>query len=129
MGSVSALDILFLLLLLQVKHAVCDGPLQTLWMLREKGFYGKPGGLAHAGIHGLGSLMAFIVFGMAALPSLALALADSVVHYHVDFTKETVVRRNRWSADKPYFWWALTADQMVHQFTYVALAAAVIIWV
>lgn len=126
MESDSTVSILLLLALLQVKHALCDGPLQFGSMLKEKGHYGEAGGLAHAGLHGFGTLVALIVFGMAALPSLALAAVDAVVHYHTDFAKETLVRRNGWSYDRPFFWWALMGDQMIHQLTYLALAAAVI---
>lgn len=122
----TALAVLGLLALLQFKHAICDGPLQTLWMLKEKGIYGKPGGLAHSGIHGAGSLVMLLVFGMGLLPSLLLAAADAIVHYHVDYAKETVVRMKHWSPEKPYFWWALTADQMLHHFTYVGMAAAAV---
>lgn len=114
---------LFLLLLLQVKHAVFDGPLQRPWMLREKGYYGKPGGIAHAFLHGFGSALALALAGASFGLVLALAAMDAVVHYHVDFIKETLVRSRGWSADQSYFWWALTADQMLHQFTYLAVAA------
>ena len=125
MGSHSTLGVLVLVVLLQLKHAICDGPLQLRWMLKQKGFYGKPGGLVHAGIHGVGSLLMLLVFGLAPLPSVALAAADAAVHYHVDFAKETVVRRRAWTADSPYFWWALSADQLLHQFTYVGMSAVV----
>lgn len=125
MQDISVPGILVLVALLQLKHAVCDGPLQTLWMIREKGHYGKPGGLAHAGIHGAGSLLVLLVFGMAALPAFALAAAETVIHYHIDFAKETLARRNDWTHDQSAFWWALMADQMFHQFTYLAMAFAV----
>lgn len=117
-----------LLLLLQLKHAVADGPLQTLWMLREKGHYGRRGGLAHAAIHGAGALAALFVSGMAAPVALALAAADAIFHYHIDFAKETLVRRFDWSNDKPMFWWALQADQMLHQSSYVAIAVLASRW-
>lgn len=120
------LGVLGLLALLQFKHAICDGPLQTLWMLKEKGTYGKAGGLAHSGIHGAGSFLMLLVFGMGLVPSLLLAAADAVIHYHVDYAKETVVRKNAWSPDKPYFWWALIADQMLHHFTYLGMAAVIV---
>jgi NAD(P)H-hydrate repair Nnr-like enzyme with NAD(P)H-hydrate dehydratase domain len=117
---------LVLLLLLQVKHAVADGPLQTLTMLKDKGFYGRPGGIAHAGIHGAGTLAVLFACGMAAPIVMALAAADAILHYHIDFAKETMVRRLDWTNDKPVFWWALQADQLLHQFTYVAIASAAI---
>ena len=125
MTEPSTLSILFLLLLLQIKHAVFDGPLQRDWMLRDKGYYGKWGGIAHAGLHGLGSACALLLAGISFGLSLGLAVLDTVVHYHVDFAKETLVRYKGWTADQSHFWWALTADQMCHQLTYLAMAAAV----
>lgn len=112
---------LTLLLLLQFKHAVADGPLQTLWMLREKGLYGKPGGLLHAGIHGAGAAIVLFACDMAAPIVIALAAGDAILHYHIDFAKETLVRRLDWTRDKSAFWWALQTDQMLHQFTYVGM--------
>ncbi|HQF43225.1 MAG TPA: hypothetical protein PK073_09970, partial [Ignavibacteriaceae bacterium] len=44
--------------MLQLKHSVFDGPLQLRWMLRDKGSYRKPGGLSHAGLHGIGTIVA-----------------------------------------------------------------------
>jgi len=126
MEPVSAYGILLLLALFQVKHAIGDGPLQTGRMVHEKGIYGMRGGLAHAGIHGAGTLIALLLFGLPLLPALALGLAEAVVHYHVDFTKEALARRNGWTQDKPVFWWALMGDQMMHQLTYIAIAFAVI---
>jgi hypothetical protein len=125
MESVSPAGLLLLLALLQLKHALCDGPLQTSSMVAAKGRYGAPGGIVHAGLHGAGSLLALLASGMAALPVLALAAADAVIHYHTDFAKESVVRRAGWTPGVPYFWWAMTADQFVHQLTYLAMAFAV----
>jgi hypothetical protein len=126
MESVSAYGILALLALLQVKHAIGDGPLQTSRMVHEKGLYGKRGGLVHAAIHGTGTLLALLLFGLALLPALVLAAAEAVVHYHVDFFKESLARRNGWTQDKAVFWWALMGDQLMHQLTYLAIAFAVI---
>jgi hypothetical protein len=126
METITPQGVLLLLALFQIKHALGDGPLQTIGMVKEKGFYGQPGGLYHAGIHGLGSLIALLVFGMAALPALLLATAEAALHYHIDFTKESMGRRNGWTQDKPTFWWALMGDQMMHQLTYLAIALVVI---
>ena len=57
---------------------------------------------------------------------MLLAGAEAVVHYHIDFVKESMARRNGWTVDKPAFWWALMGDQMMHQLTYLAIAFAVI---
>lgn len=126
MASSSAFYLLLVLVLLQVKHAIFDGPLQVQWMLRDKGFYGKRGGFAHAGLHGLGSLAVLLVAGVTPGVSLGLAGLDALVHYHVDYAKGLLVRRKGWTAEQSYFWWALTADQMCHQFTYLAMATAIV---
>ncbi len=126
MDTASTLNLLFLLMFLQVKHMIFDGPLQLQWMLREKGFYGRRGGFAHAGLHGFGSVVVLLVAGLSLGMSLALAAFDAIIHYHVDYAKESLVRRKGWTADQSYFWWALTADQMFHQFTYLAMAAAIV---
>jgi hypothetical protein len=126
METITPQGILLLLALFQVKHALGDGPFQTIRMVKEKGFYGKPGGLQHAAIHGAGSFLALFLFGIPALPSLLLALADTVIHYHVDFIKESLVRLNGWTQDKPAFWWALMGDQLMHQLTYLVLAFTVL---
>ena len=125
MTDITVPGILLLLALLQVKHAICDGPLQTLRMVKEKGVYGRRGGFEHAAIHGVGSLIVLVVFGIAFLPALLLAAAETIVHYHIDFTKESISRRRGWTTDDPQFWWALMVDQMFHQFTYLAMAYAV----
>jgi hypothetical protein len=126
MIGVTPLGILGLVLLLQVKHGICDGLLQTRWMLTEKGSYGKSGGLAHAGEHGAGSLAALLLYGLAPLSALAIAAADTVVHYHIDFGKEFLSRKFALTPRDTYFWWLLTADQALHHAFYLAIAAAVI---
>jgi hypothetical protein len=126
MADVTVYGILALLAMLQVKHAICDGPLQTLRMVQEKGIYGKPWGLIHSGLHGVGTLIVFLIFGLALLPALLLSLAETVVHYQIDFVKESLVRRNNWTQDKAVYWWALMGDQLMHHLTYIALCLAVV---
>ena len=90
-------NMLLLLILLQVKHFICDGPLQTAAMVRDKGFYGRRLGLLHAGIHGCGTIAAFLIWGEIAIEAVAvLAVVDFALHYHIDFSKEQIVRRNGW---------------------------------
>lgn len=122
------LDILFLVLLLQLKHAVVDGPLQTRWMLRGKGQYGAAPGLAHAGVHAAASLAILLAFGVGVQLAVLLAVADGFIHYHADWVKDWLVRRNGWTATDSRFWWSLAADQLVHHLTYLAMAALVVLW-
>jgi Protein of unknown function (DUF3307) len=114
--------VVLLIAALQLKHIICDGPLQTLAMVRAKSRYGAPLGLLHAAIHGLGTAVMLAFFGVA-FPVLAgLALLDAVIHYHVDFTKENIVKINDWTPQDGPFWWSFTADQALHHMTYVLLA-------
>lgn len=115
-------SVLVLLVLFQVKHFICDGPLQTSQMVRDKGHYGRPRGILHAAIHGGGTLCALLVFGAAPAGALGLALLDFAIHYHIDFTKEQIVRRAGWTTTAAQFWWALSADQALHQLTYLLLS-------
>lgn len=126
MEQPTASGILILMLLLQLKHAIGDGPLQTRWMLGEKGRYGASGGLVHALIHGVGSLLALVVFGAPTILSVALAAVDGVTHYHVDYLKEQVVKRQGWTHTDTYFWWALAADQTLHHLTYFVMASVIV---
>ncbi len=112
---------LLLLVALQVKHVICDGPLQTVLMVRDKSIYGKPNGLLHGFIHAAGC---FVVLGLWGLPLTlvaSLALLDGVIHYHVDFTKENLMKRIGWGYSDGPFWWSIITDQTLHHMTYVLL--------
>ncbi len=114
-------NILLMLLALQIKHVLCDGPLQTLRMVKDKAFYGKPHGLLHGLIHCAGSFIIFVMWGLPLVSAVGLALLDGVIHYHIDFTKENVVKAMGWSyADGPY-WWAIITDQTLHHMTALLL--------
>jgi hypothetical protein len=119
-------NVLLLIAALQLKHFICDGPLQTKAMVDDKRRYGALRGLLHAGIHGLGTLLVMLVYLGLSPFALWLALADAIIHYHVDFSKENVVRQMGWTPAQGPFWWAMSFDQMLHQLTYTGLAAITI---
>lgn len=114
-------QIFLLLVLFQAKHFICDGPLQTGNMVRDKGHYGRPLGILHAAIHGAGTLCTLLIAGLGPVLAVKLALLDFVIHYHVDFSKERIVRSVGWTTAQAQFWWSLSADQMLHQLTYLLL--------
>ncbi len=118
--------VLLLVLALQTKHFICDGPLQTKAMVDGKSIYGNRLGLLHAGLHGLGTLVALMWFGLGWTLVLALAAADMAIHYHIDFTKENIVKRCGWTVATREFWWALATDQFLHHLTYLAIVLVVI---
>jgi hypothetical protein len=106
---------------LMVKHIICDGPLQTLAMVRAKSHYGRPLGLLHAGIHVAGTFLICMFFGLGLQAAALLAVLDGVLHYHVDFGKENLVRHKAWSTTDGPYWWAMTTDQALHHLTYLLL--------
>lgn len=110
------------MVLLQMKHFAVDFLLQTRYQWENKGTYLHPGGLLHAGLHGLGTLMVCVFIN----PSYALLLAglDAVLHYHIDWTKVNINKAAGWRPDThSEFWDLLGADQMLHQLTYIILLA------
>ena len=123
METLSIATVLVLLLLLQVKHWICDAPLQTGWMVAQKGTYGAPGGLAHGGLHGAGTFVCLLLIGVDGVLALALGCADAVAHYHVDYGKQRVIALRNWTYSDNAFWWAMTFDQFLHQATYLAITA------
>jgi Protein of unknown function (DUF3307) len=123
MPLIQVLPVLILVAGLQFKHFICDGPLQTKEMVIAKGYYGSGLGLLHAGLHSVGTFIVFALSGLSMTVSVGLAVADFVIHYHVDYAKENIVRNAEWTTANAQFWWALSADQTIHHFTYLGLTA------
>lgn len=127
--SSEALWLLCLVLGFQAKHLVADFLLQTPYMLIGKGRYGHPGGLAHAAIHGAGSLGVLALAGLSSQSILWLALAETALHYHLDWGKERWLRHRALTTSDPRFWMALGVDQTLHQLTYLVMAGlALLLW-
>ncbi len=120
-GGEAAMVLLAMAYLL-VKHAAADFILQTESQRREKGVYGATGGLTHSLTHIVLTVPVF-AFLPATGPAIVAALlaAEFVLHYHIDWTKEQIVRRNDWTSRDTPFWWALGIDQLLHGLTYVGL--------
>jgi hypothetical protein len=112
---------------LMFKHAVADFYLQTGYQFLNKGTYGHPGGLIHAGIHvALPPLVYLVLVPGSLLVAGAIALGEFALHYHIDWAKEQITRRNGWTAQSPGFWHALGTDQLIHGLTYLAIVAVLI---
>lgn len=107
---------------LLIKHLFADFLLQTEIQRRTKGNYGAGGGLAHALTHiVLTAPVFFILPAIGAGPVALLLAGEFALHYHIDWTKEQLLRRNNWALTDQAFWWALGIDQLAHGLTYVAL--------
>ena len=113
-------ETLILLALLFTKHFIVDFPLQKPYQYLNKGTYGHPGGVLHAWLHAMGTLLCF--YWIAPVAAWYLALADGVIHYHIDWAKMNWGNRD---IENPSFWAHLGLDQMAHQLTYIGLVAII----
>ena len=112
---------------LMLKHMVADFYLQTAFQYLNKGKYGHPGGLIHAATHVALTPLVYLVLAPASLLlALAIALGEFVIHYHTDWLKEQLNRRNGWTVQDHGFWSLLGTDQLVHGLTYLAIVAALV---
>jgi hypothetical protein len=119
--------ILLVLLILQLKHFVADFVVQSPYQFLNKGKYGHPGGIIHAGIHSLASMLTFLVITPSVRLGVAIVVGEFIAHYHIDWLKERTVRRQKWVFPQSEFWWTFGADQALHQLTYLIIAA-VLAW-
>lgn len=116
-------SVLAALALFQVKHWIADFLLQTPAMIRDKGHYGRPLGVLHSVIHIIGSapVLFWLTSGEKVGSVVAVLAAEFVIHYHIDWSKEKLNHRVGMSPDHARFWYAIGADQMLHQLTYIGM--------
>jgi hypothetical protein len=104
------------------KHFWADFVFQTSYQYLNKGRYGHPGGLLHTAIHVVMTIPVFLILAPASATHAALILlAESLIHYHMDWAKERAQRINAWGPAQAAFWRALGVDQLVHGMTYVLI--------
>jgi hypothetical protein len=115
--------VLTVLLVLEIKHFIFDYPLQTPYQLRNKVTYGHAGGLLHAGLHVLGTSAIFLVVRPSLGVGLAILAGEFLVHYHLDWAKGQLTMRSGLTVKDGPYWWAIGVDQLLHQVTYLAIAA------
>jgi hypothetical protein len=113
-------DIVILFALLFVKHFIVDFLLQKKYQYANKGIYGHPGGLLHASLHGLTTMLCF--WWYAPLACIWLGFIDALLHYHIDWAKTNINQKMGWGANThEEFWYLLGLDQFLHGLTYVLL--------
>lgn len=116
---------LWIILALFTKHLIVDFPLQPKYQWSNKGTYGHPGGLLHAGLHGIGTYLCLV--WVNPVVAIYMALADAIIHYHVDWAKMNLNRKLGWGpTTHEQFWWLLGADQYLHAVTYIGIVATVV---
>lgn len=110
------------------KHLLVDFLTQTPYQYRNKGIYGHPGGIIHASLHGIVTwgVMAYVLGPTHLLAVTIIALAEAVTHYHIDWAKVNITKRNGWTCDKhEQFWKLLGLDQYLHSVTYIVIMSVV----
>lgn len=109
-----------------LKHYVADFVLQTNWIARGKE---RPRDwLVPLGAHVLCHAALTLVIVLAVAPRLWwLALVDLVVHFAIDRAKTLVAQQGNWQPAQVQFWWLIGVDQLLHQLTNIALAAALLL--
>ena len=112
---------LMLITLLMTKHVIADYFMQYSWMIKDKGTYGAWGGLAHSGYHGILTLFVLLILDIPIVYALLLSIADSVIHYHVDYVKSNFWKEKKLTAMDQQYWIAHGVDQFAHFLTYVGI--------
>lgn len=114
--------VLAVILYLEIKHFICDYPLQTHFQLANKGTYGHPGGILHAGIHAVFTIPAFLLITPSLGVGVGIIVGEFLIHYHIDWAKQQLMARTGWQSGDREFWWGIGADQLAHHVTYLAIA-------
>lgn len=123
----TAIDVLFLLMLLFMKHFIVDFPLQAHpYQYKNKGTYGHPGGILHSGLHAVGTLICLVFFAPLQL-AVILSVTDGLIHYHIDWAKMNLNKKFGYGpTTHEEFWVLLGLDQLLHALTYIGIVAYLI---
>lgn len=113
-----------LLILLMIKHAVADLLLQTIRPPADKTDYFNRGLHWHSFDHSILTLIVLIHFVDWDI-AIALALADYIIHLHIDFIKSTICARINITRQDVNYWRIQTLDQIAHYLTYYGIVYVV----
>ena len=119
MASIGSIFLLFGLL--QIKHTLADYFLQTPIMLSGRGEYLHFGRALHAGVHLIGSAIAFAIVGTPLWIMAIIVLIEWVVHFHIDWAKARYSDTRELAPNQAAYWRAAGLDQWMHQMTYIAM--------
>jgi len=118
-----SMKVLFLLLLLQIKHYYADFAIQTYSQTVRKGIYRDIVGISHSLDHVIATLIVLLTFSLfypiSAGAIFIVSFIEGIIHYHIDWTK---VRFGTKDITKPLFWNQFGLDQLAHQITYLLMA-------
>ena len=123
------LQIIFtLLILFQIKHFVCDYPLQTPYMLGKfKESDWKLPLLAHTGTHASATFVIVMLFTASVTIAVLAAIFDLLVHSVMDRVKASPKMLGRYDIKDKRFWWSLGFDQLIHHVTHYLIILGVVL--
>lgn len=107
------------LCMIQFKHFICDWIAQNKNQVMNKGKYGNLVGISHSMDHMLGMMLVLLplLFFTHPLALILIALADGVIHYHIDYFK--MKYSSKYTPADEEFWYLMGVDQCLHQLTYI----------
>jgi len=114
-----------LLFALQIKHLIADFYCQPTRWFADKHRYLSVGGSLHALVHGVLSFLVLYAFTRNPVFALIAAVAESVLHFHIDWIKASLGRAKCWKTDQQVYWWAFGTDQAFHHITYLIMVIVV----
>ena len=112
----------WLLLMLQTKHLILDFLWQPPYEYLNKGKYGHPGGLIHAGKSGFGTFLCFYIYNHSILYSFLVGIVEAAIHYNIDYIKIQLNRLYDLKPNNENFFRLIGVDQFLHQTVYLVLA-------
>jgi len=119
--------ILNLIAALLIKHFFCDFIIQTNYQIQNKGTYGHPGGLLHAFLHGLGTLLAFYFTYHITTFVMICILIEMGVHYHLDWAKMNIETKLNLTVADAKYWWLFGTDQLLHLLSVLVIVYLVVV--
>lgn len=112
---------------MSIKHTIGDYFLQTPYQFANKGTYGHPGGLLHSGLQAALTIPVFAVIAPASiLFAIGILAGEFIVHYHLDWSKEQLVKKYGLTQTDNWYWHLFGLDQLGHMLTYFAIVALLI---
>lgn len=116
------MEILFLMLLLQIKHWYADFKIQTYMQTVKKGVWLDPIGMTHTRDHIFASLVALAFFSLIhplnIFVMVLVVLFEGIIHYVIDYVK---VRYGCKDNTTPLYWNQFGLDQLSHQVCYIVM--------
>ena len=96
--------------------------LQRPYQFLNKGTYGHLGGLLHASIHVALTLpVFFIIPPSSAILFFGILSGEFIAHYHIDWSKEQLIKKFGWTPQDQIFWSIFGIDQFLHALTYLIM--------